>query len=118
RFDGSPAPPDAAALVAFLQGDRGLETAWARCRADGELPLQRVFCAPDTMSPRPGPPSSWDVPALATAGALAGWLGITPRELNWFADCGGRQRRAPPGPLRHYTYRWVARAGGRARLLE
>src|SRR5947208_1927666 len=59
------------------------------------------------MAPLTGPPASWPVPALATTGALAEWLGLTPGQLDWFADCRGLERLAPPGPLRHYDYRWL-----------
>jgi hypothetical protein len=70
------------------------------------------------MTPAAGAPASWPVPALATPGALAAWLGLEPGELDWFADCQGREARTPPGPLRHYTYRWLARRSGGVRLLE
>jgi hypothetical protein len=69
------------------------------------------------MTPAAGAPASWAVPALATGAALADWLGLKPGELDWFADCRRRERHAPPGPLRHYTYRWRA-ARRKARLLE
>jgi len=59
-----------------------------------------------------------EFPALATSTALAEWLGLHPSELDWFADCEGRQVKAPPGPLHHYTYRWLPKPGGGARLLE
>src|SRR5262245_8816205 len=32
-------------------------------------------------------PSPWPVPALPTVDRLAGWLGVTASELEWFADC-------------------------------
>jgi hypothetical protein len=70
------------------------------------------------MAPVDGAPASWSVPSLVTPGALAEWLGLRPRELDWFADCLGREADAPPGPLRHYTYRWLPRRSGGARLLE
>jgi hypothetical protein len=63
-------------------------------------------------------PSAWPVPALATTAALAEWLGLTPGQLDWFADCQGREARHPPGPLRHYGYRWLAGRSGKRRLLE
>jgi hypothetical protein len=69
------------------------------------------------MMPAPGAPSSWAVPALASPAALAEWLGLELGELDWFADVQGRERRADPGPLRHYTYRWRT-TRRKARLLE
>ena len=58
------------------------------------------------------------VPLLATSTALAAWLEIEPRRLLWYADITGRNRKHPPGPLRTYRHRWLAKPGGRARLLE
>ncbi len=63
-------------------------------------------------------PSRWSVPALPSSAALAEWLGLTLSELDWFADCQGREAKVPAGPLRHYAYRWVAKRGGRSRLIE
>ncbi len=42
---------------------------------------------------------------------------MTPSELDWFADPQHRERLAPPGPLRHYTYRWKT-TRRKVRLLE
>ena len=53
------------------------------------------------MTPAPGPPGSWPVPAITTPAELARFLELEPNELDWFADCqapravGGR-RAAPP----------------------
>jgi hypothetical protein len=58
------------------------------------------------------------VPALATQAALAEWLGLDPPQLDWFADCQGREARVPAGPLRHYRYRWLSKPSGKLRLLE
>jgi hypothetical protein len=69
------------------------------------------------MRPGAGAAASWQLPALPTTAALAEWLGLTPGELKWFADCQRRLRQAPPGPLRHYTYRWRL-TRRKARLLE
>lgn len=63
------------------------------------------------------PPSPWPVPALPTSGALAEWLGLAPNMLDWLADCQGRLAKAP-AKLQHYTYRWLAKRSGKARLLE
>jgi hypothetical protein len=63
-------------------------------------------------------PSPWPVPALATPAGLAEWLDLGLEDLSWFADCHGREANAPPGPLRHYTYRWLPKQRGSPRLLE
>src|SRR5207249_8929512 len=80
--------------------------------------VRRVYWVTPTMRPAPGAPASWQLPALPTAGSLAEWLGLEPRELDWFADCHGRAAAAPPGPLRHYTHRWLTGGSGKVRLLE
>ncbi len=49
---------------------------------------------------------------------MADWLGLELRELDWFAGCRGQGRRTPPGPLRHYAYRWLTGRRGKVRLLE
>jgi hypothetical protein len=58
------------------------------------------------------------VPALATPAELADWLDLGLAELDWFADCHGREAQTPAGPLRHYTYRWLVKRSGKLRLLE
>jgi hypothetical protein len=69
------------------------------------------------MSPAPGAPATWELPRLPTREALADWLGITVCELEWFADRHGFEAAAS-GALRHYTYRLIAKASGKWRLLE
>ena len=70
------------------------------------------------MTPAPGPPASWPVPAIATPAELAGFLDLEPNELDWFADCQSRERSATVEPLRHYRYRWMAKPSGSLRLIE
>src|SRR4051794_3770327 len=73
---------------------------------------------PRGRGPGPGGPAPGRAPPLTTPAAVAEWLDLEPERLDWFADVQGRQRRTPPGPLRHYDYRWVAKRGGSARLIE
>ena len=73
---------------------------------------------PAVMFPAPGAPSSWPVPAIVTPRALAERLALLPSELDWFADCQARGRRAAAGALRHYRYRWQAKRSGSSRLIE
>ena len=58
------------------------------------------------------------VPDIAGLGTLAEILGLTPGELDWFADTGHWNRLAPRGPLQHYRYVWRERPGRTPRLLE
>src|SRR5205085_8939266 len=100
-------------LTALIAADAGFRAASQSVRQQEEGPPRRLFWVAPAMSPSP-----WPVPPLPTTTALADHLGLAPRELDWFADCLGREAEAPPGPLRHYTYRWVAGARGKRRLLE
>jgi RNA-directed DNA polymerase len=106
--------PRIARLDEFLWADKGFGKAARR------HPL-RLRCDrwPDpTMTPAPGPPSSWPVPAIATTAELARFLDIEPNQLDWFADYQSRERLATVEPLRHYRYRWVAKRSGSLRLIE
>jgi hypothetical protein len=105
-------------LTAFLAADAGLHRAYVRHVHESQPLLSEIFWVPPAMTPAAGPPASWAVPPLPTAAALADWLGLTPAELDWFADCHGHEADVPVGPLRHYTYRRIARASGKWRLLE
>jgi hypothetical protein len=60
----------------------------------------------------------WPVPELATPADLADWLGLDDGELEWFADVRSLERLVPDQRLRHYRYAWLARAGGRMRVIE
>jgi retron-type reverse transcriptase len=108
-----PVSPGYRPLLAFLVADAGLARA-----------IDRVADQRPTASHRPAmgepPPQlgALAIPQLPTANALADWLGIGPRRLLWYADVAGRNRKHPPGPLRTYRHRWLAKPGGRSRLLE
>jgi RNA-directed DNA polymerase len=99
-------------LVEFVQDDSGYRDAWTRTRKP------RIFhypLEPARMAPRPGALAACNLPALATPGDLAKWLGVSVGELDWFADVRGMIE--DHGPLCHYTYRWVAKRHG-YRLME
>ena len=103
-----------ARLAEFLEDDEGFRKARLRY----ELALHLIVWPAPTMNPAPGPPASWPVPAIATPAELARFLDLEPNELDWFADCQGRERTARSEPLRHYRYRWVAKPSGSLRLIE
>lgn len=107
----SPARIPVGGLVAFLRADAELERQSEHCRAT------ELLCHPPVMAPDPAA-AAWAVPPIATPGALADWLGLSPAELDWFAGVRGLHSRQPEGPLRHYRYRWLERPGRRPRLLE
>lgn len=118
-FSGS-SQPTRAALVSFIDADAGFTRAWARHQAAVRFTSREVFWGGTiaAMWPAAGAPATWPVPPLTTMNALANWLALQPSELAWFADCHGHTANTPPGPLRHYTYRWLPKASGKWRLLE
>ncbi len=58
------------------------------------------------------------IPALATEGELAEWLGLSPSQLDWLADERASHGRAARAPLQHYHYAVISRLGGKSRLIE
>ena len=58
------------------------------------------------------------VPALATAGDLAAWFGLSAEELDWFSDARHGQEHAGTPALRHYHHVLTRKRSGRPRLLE
>jgi hypothetical protein len=94
------ARPRVARLAAFLGDDVGFR----RARRRHSLGLHFDGWPEPAMTPAPGPPGSWPVPAIATLAELARFLELEPGELDWFADCQARERHAPTEPLRHYRY--------------
>jgi hypothetical protein len=82
-----------------------------------ESAYRLVIRRPPPMAPA-ACASSWRVPSLRTPGELAEWLDIPHGQLDWLADVQGRERRRAAGPLANYHYRWVAKRGGSARLIE
>jgi len=63
-------------------------------------------------------PCRWPVPALITSVDIAAWLGVTPLELDWYADVRGLNAHGLPGPLAHYRFRWMPKRRGGYRLVE
>jgi RNA-directed DNA polymerase len=106
--------PRAALLVAFLRADERLNKA-----ARNFKPALRFDRLPrPAMTPAPGPPGSWPVPAITTPAELGRLLELEPNQLDWFADCRRCERSAIVEPLRHYRYEWVTKRSGSLRLLE
>lgn len=102
-------------LARFIEADPAFVRAWARESWHPRKPFQarQIFWVIPSMAQSP-----WPVPPLPTSGALAEWLNLNPAELNWFADCHGREADVPTGRLRHYTYQWLSTRSGKRRLLE
>ncbi len=61
--------------------------------------------------------ATWHIPQIATVGALGDFLALTPKDLEWFADLHGLNRKGNPR-LRHYHYRVLTKQSGTIRLIE
>lgn len=114
------APPPTQLELARLLATSGRLRQATRRREQSNQPVESgtLLLPPIPMRPVAGLPAGWELPNLTSAGQLAAWLDITPDELDWFADIRRLQRDRPPGPARHYQYRWIPKAGGQQRLLE
>ncbi len=98
----------------FILADEGFLNACER----HQLTLSADATLKPAMCPAAGPPRRWKVPRITTAGELARWLSIELNHLLWLADCRTLEQKLPPGPLRHYLYRWQPKRDGSARLIE
>jgi len=106
------APNDAyASLRQAIEGARSFKQGLA----PGERPsrLHTVLVSESSMGPR-----RWPVPELCTEASVASWLGITPNELDWFADVRGLNAEAATTALVHYAFKWLPKRRGGYRLLE
>ncbi len=113
-FRDSPLP-ERAVLTAFLRADLSFLEVAHELRVPS-APVEYV-AAPTPFVPVRGAPETWDVPRWRSVAEVAACFGVSVPALDAFADRLTFGRRAPPGPLRNYDYRWVARPSG-LRLLE
>ncbi|HTS31241.1 MAG TPA: reverse transcriptase family protein [Bryobacteraceae bacterium] len=101
-------------VVEFLFHDPAFLRAWRHYR----LKIHRWIAEPQQMQPVAAA-AGWPIPAIDSPGALAGWLGITAGELDWFADLRSLEHdRHTRQVLRHYRYRALTKQSGRIRLIE
>jgi RNA-directed DNA polymerase len=98
-------------VVQFLLRDPGFGKAWRK--HSRRLSVEHWLTEPQQMQPVAAA-EAWDVPAIESAGGLAGFLQLTPGELDWFADLKGLGR----GKLGHYHYRVLTKPLGGIRLIE
>ena len=113
---GSERSPSFARLLEVLMADPGLRRRFAQ--SDPEKLGIRWQFQPVTMQPPVSGLVTLPLPRLPTTHDLAMWLGLSDKELAWFA---GLNRRCDPGQdprLHHYHYAWQARIRGHQRLLE
>lgn len=116
-FEGTttPYPPAPHRLARFIQDSPAFKD--RRAPGGRRLLIQAPVMAPAKFAPAPafrGLP----VPPLETPRDLAAWLGLSPPELEWFANVEGFRAAAAQEASRHYRHAWIAKSGGRARLLE
>jgi hypothetical protein len=112
RFGSSLEPRNRSELVHWICEDAGYQDAWLAARPPR---IARFVLDPPRMAPRKGALAACSLPDVPTPGDLAAWLGITPGELDWFADV--HDINPAHGPLCHYRYVWVPKSYG-ARLME
>jgi hypothetical protein len=101
-------------LAGWIAGSAPFVRAAEAARRRGR-PLRAVRWLPAATAMGP---TRWPVTPLPDLAALAELVDLDADRLAWFADTSGRQRRAGPGGLHHYRYRWVDRGGAAPRLLE
>lgn len=116
RFGDRPPVPRWRELAEFLASGCGRRTLIHKLAVLPQLGEAKL--PPPQMQPAPALANATPVPSITTESELAEWLRLTVRELEWFADIHGLERRAPMGPLRHYRYRLLKKQSGRWRLLE
>ncbi len=100
-------------LAARVLQEAAFQDAFARAEAPR---LRRYILRGGKQLPPPLGLEKTDLPALATEGDLAAWLGIDSDTLGWFIDAPARRRHAPL-PQQHYGWRWWPKRDG-VRILE
>lgn len=113
-FNG-PTRPRHREVVQFLLRNQGYQRACAK--HSHELRIEQWIA--ESMQMRPAKAAlRWNVPAIATTGNLAEWLGLNASEVDWFADLKGLVYKKNVPRLRHYHYRILAKDSGSIRLIE
>jgi hypothetical protein len=102
-------------VVAFLLHDKGFLSAVSKY--GGELSIRQWLTDSQRMQPAAAA-KTWDVPAIESVGDLADWMGLTPDELEWFADLKGLGYKTSSPQLRHYHYQLRPKQSGGLRLIE
>jgi RNA-directed DNA polymerase len=90
---------------------KAFERAWRRGRAEPRI--VRWYVAPTAMAE-----ARWPVEPLDDLAALGRMLGLSSGDLAWYCDTKGLERTVATEGLRHYRYRWIAKASGGSRLIE
>ncbi len=118
RFGAEPPVPRWQELAEFLAAGKGKGKRRLTYKLKARPHIGTLDLPPSLMQPAPALADRVLVPVITTEIELAEWLSLTVRELDWFADVFGHERRTPEGSLRHYRYRLLKKRSGRLRLLE
>lgn len=99
-------------LVEFIFNDAVFENAVLSGKSN--IKIRQLLTPPESMRPafESGAPKITDIEQLRTI------LGIPAQHLDWFADTFNKLSYIPFGPLQHYSYQWVNKKNGTARLIE
>lgn len=102
-------------VVHFLSRDGGYLRALQEHADETEI---ENWASPSARMRPAGAAEAWPVPPILTIGDLGDWLGISPGELEWFADLKALGYKKRTAPLRHYHYRILQKSTGGIRLIE
>ncbi len=113
---GSERSPSFSRLVEVLSTDNDFRERFKQPGAQEtviRLPLQ-----PATMQAMIPGLATQPLPLIPTVHDLAIWLGLSDKELEWFAGIDRRHEPEQDTRLHHYHYGWQSRRHGHQRLLE
>lgn len=102
-------------IIQFLANQPAFREAWSK--QSGKILVACWPIQPQKMLPIPAA-RNWKIPAIESIGELAGWLGLTVGELEWFADLKGLASKKNVSQLSHYRYRILLKRSGNVRLIE
>ncbi|KAA6465438.1 RNA-directed DNA polymerase [Acidobacteria bacterium AB60] len=117
RFAGK-VRPTRRSVLAFLREDENVNRTWHSRRH--QLTVASWVVEPDgpaAMQPMAAA-ADWPIPAIATVGDLARWLGLTMGDLEWFSDPRRLTAKTRTPTLQHYHYRVFPKSSGGFRLIE
>ncbi|MGE0757426.1 MAG: reverse transcriptase family protein [Pirellulaceae bacterium] len=105
--------PTQAQVTDFILRDAGFHRAYERY----DLSVTNWLVGHEVMCPAEKA-RAWRLPEICTSRELANWLGVSIRELDWFADSRCLSHRHFAERRSHYRYRLVSKRFGQARLIE
>lgn len=113
---GTERSPSFLRLVEVLSSDEDFQLRFAQSEADkSDIRLQ---LQPATMQAMVPGLVTLPLPQIPTTRDLAMWLGLSDKELEWFAGINRRYEPKQNPKLHHYHYEWQPRTHGHKRLIE